>query len=132
MCVVPDGAGKWRFARHRCLRTGAVVHREEERWSAKAMAGGCALPARTGCEADVHEEEDELRLPEPAAAVRLACAPIARRCRVCGLPRASWSADDAGDLRIADRHGNMQLSLRGLICPETAQSAGLDVHVNGN
>lgn len=106
MCVVPDGAGKWRFAvtasfgtTLSCLATGTMV-REGDKWRMR-FAGV------EGCEALVHEEEDELRLPGrlPPQCARL----CPNRASLSGLrlPRASWSADDARDLRIADRDGNM-------------------------
>jgi putative hemolysin len=106
MCVVPDGAGKWRFAvtasfgtTLSCLATGTMV-REGDKWRMR-FAGV------EGCEALVHEEEDELRLPGrlPPQCARL----CPNRASLSGLqlPRASWSADDAGDLRITDRSGNI-------------------------
>src|SRR3546814_12530832 len=62
MCVVADGAGTWRFAvtasfgtTLSCLATGTMV-REGDKWRMR-FAGA------EGCEALVHEEEDELRLP---------------------------------------------------------------------
>jgi hypothetical protein len=107
MCVVPDGAGKWRFAVSAafgptvsCTASGTMV-REGDGWRMR-FAGV------DGCEALVHEEEDELRLPGslPPQCARL----CPNRASLSGLrlPRASWSADDAGDLRIADRRGNIQ------------------------
>lgn len=106
MCVVPDGAGKWRFAvtasfgtSLSCFATGTMA-REGSNWRMR-FAGA------EGCEALVHEEEDELRLPGrlPAQCARL--CPNHASLSGLRLPRASWSADDAGDLRIADRLGNM-------------------------
>lgn len=107
MCVVPDGAGKWRFAvtaafgpTVSCTASGTMT-RESEGWRMR-FAG------IDGCEALVHEEEDELRLPGslPPQCARLCPG----RASLSGLrlPRASWSAGDAGDLRIADRHGIIQ------------------------
>jgi hypothetical protein len=107
MCVVPDGAGKWRFAVSAafgasvsCTASGTMT-REDDGWRMR-FAGV------DGCEALVHEEEDELRLPGslPPQCARLCPA----RASLSGLrlPRASWSADDAGDLRINDQHGNIQ------------------------
>ena len=106
MCVVPDGAGQWRFAvtasfgtTLSCLATGTMA-REGDRWRMR-FAGA------EGCEALVHEEEDELRLPGrlPPQCARL----CPNRASLSGLrlPRASWSADDARGLRITDRSGNM-------------------------
>lgn len=107
MCVVSDGAGKWRFAvtaafgaTVSCTASGTMV-REGDGWRMR-FAGV------DGCEALVHEEEDELRLPGslPPQCARL--CPNHSSLSGLRLPRASWSADDAGDLRITDRHGNMQ------------------------
>ncbi|SBV32815.1 conserved protein of unknown function [uncultured Sphingopyxis sp.] len=106
MCVVPDGAGKWRFAvtasfgtTLSCLATGTMA-REGDRWRMR-FAGA------EGCEALVHEEEDELRLPGrlPPQCARL--CPSRASLSGLRLPRASWSADDARGLRITDRSGNM-------------------------
>lgn len=107
MCVVADGAGKWRFAVSAafgptvsCTASGTMV-REGDGWRMR-FAGV------DGCGAFVREEEDELRLPGslPPQCARL----CPNRASLSGLrlPRASWSADDAGDLRIADRRGNIQ------------------------
>lgn len=107
MCAVPDGAGKWRFAVTAafgpglsCTANGTMI-REGEGWRMR-FAGV------DGCEAFVHEEEDELRLPGslPPQCDRLCPA----RASLSGLrlPRASWSAADAEGLRIADRRGNIQ------------------------
>lgn len=107
MCVVPDGAGKWRFAvtaafgpTLSCTATGTMV-REGDGWRMR-FAGV------DGCDALVHEEEDELRLP---GSLPPQCAKLCPdRASLSGLrlPRASWSATDAGGLRMADRQGNMQ------------------------
>ena len=107
MCVVPEGAGKWRFAvtaafgpTLSCTATGTMV-REGDGWRMR-FAGV------DGCDALVHEEEDELRLPGslPAQCARL--CPDRASLSGLRLPRASWSATDAGGLRMADRQGNMQ------------------------
>lgn len=106
MCVIPDGAGQWRFAVTAafgpglsCTAGGTMV-REGAGWRMR-FAGV------EGCEALVHEEEDELRLPGnlPQQCTRLCPA----RASLSGLrlPRASWSADDAGGLRMTDRRGNI-------------------------
>lgn len=107
MCVVPDGAGRWSFAvtaaygaSLSCAASGTMV-REGDGWLMR-FAGV------EGCEALVHEEEDELRLPGslPPQCARL--CPNHASLSGLRLPRASWSADDAGGLRITDRHGNIQ------------------------
>lgn len=107
MCVVPDGAGKWRFAVTAafgpglsCTANGTMV-REGENWRMR-FAGV------EGCEALVHEEEDELRIPGnlPSQCDRL--CPDRASLSGLRLPRASWSATDAGGLRMSDRQGNIQ------------------------
>ena len=106
MCVVPDGAGKWRFAvtasfgtTLSCLATGTML-REGDNWRMR-FAGA------EGCETLVHEEEDELRLPGrlPPQCARL--CPNGASLSGLRLPRASWSADDAEGLRITDQGGNI-------------------------
>ena len=107
MCVIPDGAGQWRFAvtaafgtSLSCSASGTMA-REGDGWRMR-FAGA------EGCDALVREEEDELRLPGslPPQCARLCPA----RASLSGLrlPRASWSADDARGLQIRDRQGNMQ------------------------
>ena len=107
MCVVPDGAGKWRFAVTAafgpglsCTASGTMV-REGDSWRMR-FAGA------DGCEALVHEEEDELRIPGnlPSQCDRL--CPDRASLSGLRLPRASWSAADAGGLRMSDRQGNIQ------------------------
>ena len=65
------------------------------------------MVAHMNDEAIVHEEEDELRLPGslPSQCDRL----CPQRASLSGLrlPRASWSAADAGGLRMYDRQGNI-------------------------
>lgn len=106
MCVVPDGAGKWRFAvtaafgpSVSCTVSGTMA-REGNGWRMR-FAGV------DGCTAFVHEEDDELRLPGslPPQCARL--CPDRASLSGLRLPRASWSASDAGDLRITDRSGNI-------------------------
>src|SRR3546814_17942236 len=105
MCVVPDGAGKWRFAvtasfgtTLSCLATGTMA-REGDKWRMR-FAGA------EGCEALVHEEEDELRLPGrlPPQCARL--CPNRPSLSGLRLPPAARSADDAGALPISDSGGN--------------------------
>jgi hypothetical protein len=107
MCVVADGAGSWRFAvtaafgpSVSCTASGTMT-REGDGWRMR-FAGV------DGCDALVHEEEDELRLPGSLPAQCARVCPDRASLSGLRLPRASWSADDAGDLRIADRRGNMQ------------------------
>lgn len=107
MCVVPDGAGKWRFAVTAafgpglsCTANGTMV-REGDGWRMR-FAG------TEGCGALVYEEEDELQLPGnlPPQCDRL--CPDRASFAGLRLPRASWSAADAGGLRMPDRQGNIQ------------------------
>ncbi|HKX90503.1 MAG TPA: hypothetical protein VJM13_14915 [Sphingopyxis sp.] len=111
MCVVSDGPGKWRFAvtaafgtKLACTASGTMV-REGDGLRMR-FAGA------DGCDALVHEEEDELRLPGrlPPQCARL--CPDRASLSGLRLPRASWSADDAKDLRMADRQGNMEQPCR--------------------
>lgn len=112
MCVVPDGAAKWRFALTAsfgtslsCLASGTMV-RDGGNWRMR-------FAAADGCEALVHEEGDELRLPGrlPPQCARL--CPDRASLSGLRLPRASWSADDARGLRIADREGNISRPCAG-------------------
>ncbi len=112
MCVVPDGAGKWRFTvtasfgtSLSCLASGTMV-REGADWRMR-FAGV------ENCEALVHEDGDELRLPGslPPQCARL--CPNHASLSGLRLPRASWSADDARGLQIADRRGNMSRPCAG-------------------
>ena len=107
MCIVPDGAGKWRFAVTAafgiglsCTANGTMTS-EGKGWRMR-------LAGAEGCEVLVHEEEDELRIPGnlPPQCDRL----CPDRASLAGLrlPRASWSAADARGLRMFDRHGNIQ------------------------
>lgn len=107
MCVVPAGAGQWRFAvtaafgtTLSCAASGTMV-REGDGWRMR-------FARAEGCDALVREVEDELRLP---GSLPPQCAKICpARASLSGLrlPRASWSADDARGLQIRDRQGNMQ------------------------
>ncbi|NIJ36814.1 hypothetical protein FHR22_001463 [Sphingopyxis panaciterrae] len=106
MCVVPDGAGRWRFVVTAafgpglsCTATGQIAQ-EGDGWRMR-------FPAAEGCEALVHEDEDELRLPGnlPPQCDRL--CPDRASLSGLRLPRASWSEQDAKRLQIRDRQGNM-------------------------
>ena len=112
MCVVPDGAGQWRFAMTAafgstlsCAASG-TIGRDGDGWRMRFVGV-------EGCEALVHEEDDELRLPGrlPAQCARL----CPNRASLAGLrlPRASWSVDDARGLRIVDGRGNMHRPCAG-------------------
>ena len=112
MCVVPDGAGKWRFVVTAafgpglsCATSGTMV-REGGGWRMR-FAGA------DGCEAFVHEEEDELRLPGSLPQQCRRLCPGRASLAGLSLPRVSWSAADAGGLRIADRDGNMHRPCEG-------------------
>jgi len=106
MCVVPDGAGRWRFVVTAafgpglsCTVSGQMV-RENDGWR-------MTFPDVDGCDALVHEDEDELRLPGnlPSQCDRL--CPDRASLSGLRLPRASWSEGDAKRLQIRDRRGNM-------------------------
>ncbi|ABF53252.1 hypothetical protein [Sphingopyxis alaskensis] len=106
MCVVPDGAGQWRFAvtaafgaTLSCTARGTMV-REGDGWRMR-FAGA------KGCEALAHEENDELRLPGRLPPQCALLCPNRASLSGLRLPRASWSADDARGLRIADGRGNI-------------------------
>lgn len=109
MCVVPDGPEKWRFAITASYGTGlscaarGTMVRDGDGWRMRFANANA-----DGCEALVREQDDELQLPGslPPQCARL----CPERASLAGLrlPRASWSAADARDLRIADRQGNMQ------------------------
>jgi hypothetical protein len=105
MCVVPDGAGRWRFSVTAafgpglaCTAKGALM-REGEGWRMR-FAGA------DRCNILVREDEDELRLPGglPPECDRV----CPNRASLAGLrlPRASWSADDARHLQMIDKQGN--------------------------
>lgn len=107
MCVVPEGAGQWRFAvtaafgtTLSCAASGTMV-REGDGWRMR-FAGA------DGCEALVREEEDELRLPGSLPPQCAALCPARASLSGLRLPRASWSGDDARGLQIRDGQGNMQ------------------------
>ncbi len=107
MCVVPDGAGQWRFAVSAafgttlsCAASGTIV-REGDGWRMR-FAGV------EGCDALVREEEDELRLPGSLPPQCNKLCPARASLSGLRLPRASWSADDARGLQIRDGQGNMQ------------------------
>lgn len=107
MCVVPDGAGKWRFAvtaafgpSVSCTANGTMV-REGAGWRIRFVGA-------EGCEALVHEEDDELRLPGSLPSQCNLLCPARASLSGLRLPRASWSADDAKDLRMPDGQGNME------------------------
>jgi len=106
MCVVPDGAGQWRFALTASFGTGlsctaaGTMVREDDGWRMR-FAG------TEGCDALVHEDEDELRLPGDLPPQCDHLCPARASLSGLRLPRASWSVADAGGLRMIDRHGNM-------------------------
>lgn len=106
MCVVPDGAGQWRFALTAaygpglsCRARGEAI-RDGDNWRLH-------FADAPGCEAVVHEEEDELRLPGSLPAACATLCPQHASLAGLRLPRASWSEADARDLRIIDGQGNI-------------------------
>lgn len=106
MCVVPDGAGQWRFALTAAYgpglscRVGGQVIRDDDNWRLR-FAGA------DGCDAIVHEEEDELRLPGSLPPACAAVCPQHASLAGLRLPRVSWSEADARDLRMGDGQGNI-------------------------
>ena len=106
MCVVPDGAGQWRFALTAafgpglsCMVKGGIV-REGEDWRMR-FAGA------EGCEVAVREKEDELRLPGQLPPQCESLCPSRASLAGLRLPRASWSEGDARNLRFRDRDGQI-------------------------
>ncbi len=106
MCVVPDGADRWRFALTAsygpglsCAARGTVM-RDGERWRLD-FAGV------EGCSALVHEEEDELRLPGSLPPQCDSLCPARASLSGLRLPRASWAAEDAKRLQMKDERGNI-------------------------
>ncbi|MCW5646739.1 MAG: hypothetical protein KIT23_05890 [Sphingopyxis sp.] len=104
MCVVPDGAGQWRFAvtaafgtSLSCAANGTIV-RDGDGWRMR-FAG------HEGCEAAVREDDDELRLPGQLPSQCADLCPSRASLAGLRLPRASWSADDARGLQIRDARG---------------------------
>lgn len=111
MCVVPDGAGQWRFAVTAAF--GATLSCPASGTMTRDHGGWRLRFADTdGCEALVHEEEDELRLPGSLPPQCATLCPARASLSGLRLPRASWSADDARGLQIRDRQGNMQQPCR--------------------
>lgn len=111
MCVVPDGADRWRFAVMAsfgpglsCSASGRLTV-EEEGWRLR-FAGP------QGCEALVREEEDELRLPGSLPAQCDNLCPARASLSGLRLPRASWAESDARRLQIRDKQGNMTFPCR--------------------
>jgi hypothetical protein len=106
MCVVADGAGRWRFALTASYGPGLSC---EARGSAVREGQGWRLDfaGAEGCSAVVHEDEDELRLPGrlPPQCEKL----CPNRASLSGLrlPRASWAAADARRLQMKGKDGNM-------------------------
>ncbi len=108
MCVVPDGAGQWRFAvtaafgtGMSCSASGRLV-REGDGWRLR-------FADAEGCEAVVHEEEDELRLPGSLPKQCDNLCPARASLSGLRLPRASWAESDARRLQMRDKQGNMIL-----------------------
>lgn len=106
MCVVTDGAGRWRFALTASYGPGLSC---EARGSAVRDGQGWRLDfdGAEGCSAVVHEDEDELRLPGrlPPQCDRL--CPSRASLSGLRLPRASWTEVDARRLQMKGEDGNM-------------------------
>lgn len=106
MCVVPDGAGRWRFVVTAAFGPGLSCTARGQ--MARDGAGWrMQFAGAEGCEALVHEEEDELQLPGnlPPQCDRL--CPDRASLSGLRLPRASWSEGDAKRLQIENGRGNM-------------------------
>ncbi|MBB5706089.1 hypothetical protein [Sphingopyxis panaciterrulae] len=106
MCVVPDGAGQWRFALAAAFGS-ALSCRAEGRIAREGDGWRFTFAGVQDCSVLLHEEEDELRLP---GMLPTQCDSLcAGRVSLAGLrlPRASWSAADAKSLRMRDEAGNM-------------------------
>jgi len=106
LCAVPSGAGKWRFALTAsygpglsCTASGTIT-REGEGWRMR-FAGA------EGCDALVHEEEDELRLPGRLPSQCDSLCPARASLSGLFLPRASWDEADAKRLQMGDGRGNV-------------------------
>lgn len=106
MCVVPDGAEKWRFALTAAFGPGLSctaegrIEREGDGWRMR-------FARAEGCEAAVREEEDELRLPGSLPPQCESLCPSRASLAGLRLPRASWSEGDARSLRFRDRNGRI-------------------------
>ena len=104
MCVVPDGVGQWHFAITASFgpglscRAGGTLRREGDAWRLR-FAGA------DGCETQVREEEDELRLPGDLPPQCENLCPSRASLAGLRLPRASWSESDARGLRMRDGRG---------------------------
>jgi len=106
MCVVPDGAGRWRFAltaafgsRLACRAHGTIA-RDGDGWRLN-FAGG------DDCTLTLREEDDELRWPGRLPGECESLCPGRTTLAGLRLPRASWSAADARGLRMRDAAGNI-------------------------
>lgn len=104
MCVVPDGAGQWRFTVTAaygpglsCTANGSIV-RDGDDWRMR-FAGA------DGCEALVREEEDELRLPGTLPPQCDHLCPDRASLSGLRLPRAGWSEADAKRLQMPGKGG---------------------------
>jgi len=105
MCVVPDGAGRWRFAVSAAFGTGfscrasGSVAREGDGWR-------FTFAGVEDCSVVLREEEDELRLPGSLPSQCDSLCPGRASLAGLRLPRASWSVADAKRLQMRDEEGN--------------------------
>lgn len=106
MCVVPDGAGRWRFALTAAYGPGLTC---EARGKVTRDGDGWRLDfaGAEGCSALVREEEDELRLPGRLPSQCDNLCPARASLSGLRLPRASWSEADARGLQMKGDDGNM-------------------------
>lgn len=105
MCVVPDGAGRWRFAVSAAFGTGfscrvsGSIAREGDGWR-------FTFAGVEDCSVVLREEEDELRLPGSLPSQCDSLCPGRASLAGLRLPRASWSVADAKRLQMRDEEGN--------------------------
>jgi hypothetical protein len=106
MCIVPDGAERWRFAVSAAFGAGfscrarGSVEREDDGWR-------FTFAGVEDCSVVLHEQEDELRLPGSLPSQCDSLCPGRASLAGLRLPRASWSAADAKRLQMRDGEGNI-------------------------
>lgn len=106
MCVVPDGAGRWRFAVTAAFGTSlscrarGSVERDGDGWR-------FTFAGVEDCSVLLHEQEDELRLPGRLPSQCDSLCPGHASLAGLRLPRASWSAADAKRLQMVGEGGNI-------------------------
>lgn len=106
MCVVPDGVGQWRFAMTAAFGPGLACT-ATGRLNSDGDAWRLRFAGVDGCEILAREEDDELLMPGDLPPQCAKLCPDRASFAGLRLPRASWSEEDAKDLRMRDRRGNM-------------------------